>query len=401
MPGVTAEVDRAAEVVVTYLDAAGEPQQLAADGLLAVCIQHELDHLIGTLYVDRLGRLEREAVLLEYAAVGRDEEPAAGDDAAGDETPSALSSLRVVFMGTPDFAVPTLETLYALGCQVVGVVSQPDRPKGRGRKLQHTPVAACARRHRTPLFQWARLNNESYQTLSELAPDVAVVVAYGKILPARYLSLPTHGCLNVHASILPALRGAAPIQWAVINGHTETGVAVMYMDEGMDTGDVALMRRTPIGPDETAGDLHDRLSILGAEVLNDAVRRMVADTLPRTTQAHEEATYAPRLTKSLGEIDWGRDAQTIHNLVRGVSPWPGAYISRPDGPLKVHAARVATGEGTPGTVLGHDPDGPRIACGEGALTLTRLQRPGKRPVDGDDFLRGGGLALGESVGAHE
>ena len=171
----------------------------------------------------------------------------------------------------------------------------------------------------------------------------------------------------------------------------------MYMDEGMDTGDVALMRRTPIGPDETAGELHDRLCVLGAEALGDAIRQLVAGSLPRTIQLHEEATYAPRLTKSLGEIDWCKDAQSIHNLVRGVSPWPGAYIARSEGPLKVHAARVAEGEGTPGTVLGHDPDGPRVACGEGALTLTRLQRPGKRPVDGGDFLRGGGLAVGDCL----
>jgi len=313
----------------------------------------------------------------------------------------SLSSLRVVFMGTPDFAVPTLEAIYALGCQVVGVVSQPDRPKGRGRRLQHTPVAACARRHGTPLFQWPRLNNESYRTLTDLAPDVAVVVAYGKILPARYLNLPAHGCLNVHASILPSLRGAAPIQWSVINGDSETGVAVMYMDEGMDTGDVALMHRTPIGPDETAGELHDRLCLLGAETLGEALQHLVAGTLPRTSQRHDLATYAPRLTKTLGAIDWGHDAQTIHNLIRGVSPWPGAYIKRADGPLKIHRSRIADGEGLPGTVLQHDVDGPRVACGRGALTLTRLQRPGKRPVDGDDFLRGGGLTVGMVLNHHE
>ena len=308
-----------------------------------------------------------------------------------------LDGLRVVFMGTPDFAVPTLEAIYGLGCEVVGVVSQPDRPKGRGRQVHPTPVAACALRRGSPVFQWARLNDESYQTLRGLAADVTVVVAYGKILPQRYLRLPPHGCLNVHASVLPELRGAAPIQWAVMRGHTETGVTVMYMDAGMDTGDVALIRRTPIGADETAGALHDRLCLLGAEALGESLVRLADGSLPRTPQEHESATYAPRLTKAQGRVRWNESATAVHNLIRGVAPWPGAFIERQGGPLKLHRARLSQGEGLPGCVIAHDPDGPRIACGRSAITLTRLQRPGKRPVDGGDYLRGGGLAVGEMV----
>ena len=178
-----------------------------------------------------------------------------------------ISEMRVVFMGTPAFAVPSLEGLYGIGCNVVAVVSQPDRPKGRGRQLQPTPIAAVARRKGTRLFQWARLNNESYEQITALKPDLIVVVAYGKILPKRYLEIPRLGCLNVHASLLPRLRGAAPIQWSVIGGDTVTGVSIMRLDEGMDTGDVAEMVSTPIGRDETAGQLHDRLSLLGVEPL--------------------------------------------------------------------------------------------------------------------------------------
>ncbi len=303
------------------------------------------------------------------------------------------ADLRVVFMGTPDFAVPTLERLFALGCQVVGVVSQPDRGKGRGRKVQRTPVAACADAHGAAVFQWPRLRNESYEALSALRPDLCVVVAYGKILPKRYLDLPQHGCLNVHASILPALRGAAPIQWAVIRGHARSGIAVMRMDEGMDTGDVALMRETAVGPDETAGELHDRLSVLGAHALGEAVEQLCRGELTFSEQDPAKATMAPRLKKEDGRIDWAWPAQVVHDRVRGTSPWPGAF----SGELKVHATRIAEGAGAAGTIIALDPDGPRVACGEGAVTLTRLQRPGRKAVSGADYLRGYPLETGALI----
>ncbi len=312
--------------------------------------------------------------------------------------PLRPADLRVVFMGTPDFAVPCLEALLDVGCDVVGVVSQPDRPKGRGRKLQRTPVAACADAHGVPVFQWPRLRNASYRALADLKPDLMVVTAYGKILPQRYLDLPRFGCINVHASLLPKLRGAAPIQWAVVRGHPQTGVAIMQMDAGMDTGDVGLMRALPIGPDETAGELHDRLSALGGAALTEAIERLCAGTLRFEPQDHAQATMAPMLSKADGRIDWSAPAQAVHDRVRGLSPWPGAYVRRAEGPFKIHRTRLAEGEGPPGTVIGHDPDGPRVACGAGAVTLLRVQRPGRRAISGADLLNGDPPAIGDRLG---
>ena len=311
--------------------------------------------------------------------------------------PSKPSDLRVVFMGTPDFAVPCLETLLGLGCQVVGVVSQPDRRKGRGRKVVRTPVAACADAHGVPVHQWPRLRNISYETLKGLAPDLMVVTAYGKILPQRYLDLPRFGCINVHASLLPKLRGAAPIQWSVVRGHRRTGVAIMQMDAGMDTGDVALMLEADIGPDETAGELHDRLSVLGGQALRQAIERLCAGTLVFAAQDHDGATLAPMLKKSDGVLDWSAPARAVHDRVRGLSPWPGAYVPRDEGPLKIHRTRVVEGEGVPGTVIAHDPDGPRVACGEGAVVLLRVQRPGRKAVSGADLLNGSPLPVGSRL----
>ncbi len=308
-----------------------------------------------------------------------------------------LDELNLVFMGTPEFAVPSLERLIALGCQIKGVVSQPDRRRGRGRKLCQTPVAACASRHGLPLYQWPRLNNESYRSLQALKPQLMVVVAYGKILPRRYLELPTFGCLNGHASLLPKLRGAAPIQWAVIRGHRETGISIMRMDPGMDTGDVALMRSCPIAPQESAGSLHDRLMLLSAEALEEALITLCAGQLEFQPQDHSQATMAPMLSKEHGRILWERSAQEIHDQIRGMYPWPGAWIQRPQGPLKIHAARVVEGKGQPGEIICCDPDGPRIACGEGALVLERVQRPGRRACSGASFLCGEQLSLGTKL----
>jgi methionyl-tRNA formyltransferase len=299
------------------------------------------------------------------------------------------SELSVVFMGTPDFAVPTLDAVLEAGFPVRAVVSQPARPAGRGRKVKQTPVGARAEAEGIPLFQWPRLNNHSYATLSEFAPDVCVVVAYGKILPRRYLELPRFGCLNVHASVLPKYRGAAPIQWAVIRGEATSGVSIMRLDEGMDTGDVARVVQTPIGPDETAGELHDRLAPMGAQALVEVLSGLCDGTTVFTPQDHTRATEAPRLSKDDGRIDWSRPAAELHDRVRGTHPWPGAWFEWAGEPFKVHRTRRADGGGSPGEVLGHEPDGPRIACGDGALVLTRVQRPGRGPVAGADFLRGG------------
>lgn len=303
-----------------------------------------------------------------------------------------LEQCRVVFMGTPDYAVPTLAALQAR-TRVVGVVSQPARPKGRGQQVEQTPVGAFAEAHGLPLFQWPRLSNESYAALQALAPDLIVVVAYGRILPQRYLDLPPQGCINGHGSLLPALRGAAPIQWAVIEGHAETGVSIMKMDAGMDTGPVALERALPIGPDETAASVFSRMAVLTAEAMVEFLEN------PGTfvDQDHSRATHARPLTKEDGLLDWSAPATAVHNRVRGTWPWPGAWFLRGGEPWKVHATRLLTdaaSDAEPGTVLAHAPDGPVVACGRGAVVLTRLQRPGRNALDGKAFLLGEALPPG-------
>ena len=310
-------------------------------------------------------------------------------------------SLRVVFMGTPEFAVPGLAAVLEHGCEVVAVVSQPSKPVGRGLQVQPPPVAAFAAERGLPVFQWPRLSNESYDALSALRPDLCVVIAYGKILPKRYLELPRHGCLNVHASLLPRGRGAAPIQWAVLDGDARTGVCVMRMEEGLDTGPVAHVVETPIGPDETSGELHDRLAALGAQALRHTLAALERGPLSFAPQPEEGVTYARRLEKADGRLDWSWSAQRLHDRVRGAHPWPGAFIDRPEGPLKVLSARVWTHPVAPGahqvgSVLAHAPDGPVVACADGALVLTRLQRAGRKVVTGAEFMRG---ALDCAVGA--
>ncbi|MGK0360318.1 MAG: methionyl-tRNA formyltransferase [Bradymonadia bacterium] len=320
-------------------------------------------------------------------------------------TDRAPTDLKILFMGTPDFAVATLEAVIALGCQVVGVVSQPARRKGRGRKIEQTPVGACAEKNGLPLFQWPRLNNASFKALSALEPDLCVVVAYGKILPQRYLDLPRFGCFNGHASLLPALRGAAPIQWSVIRGHAEAGATIMQMDAGMDTGDMSLTVRTPIGPDETAGGLHDRLAPMTAAAMTDAITRLCAGTLEFSAQDHTQATMAPMLSKTDGAIDFGQTAQAVHDRVRGMHPWPGAWVQRGDEVWKIKGTRICArpdDAGTvagalPGTVLEYAEDGPVVACGDGAVVLTVLQRPGKRAQDGGEFMRGNPMPIGTVI----
>jgi len=317
---------------------------------------------------------------------------------------------RVLFMGTPEFAVPALSALLAWGAEVVGVVSQPDRPKGRGQLLQRTPVAARADEAGVPVFQWPRLSDESYGALRALAPDLAVVVAYGKLLPRRYLALPRWGCVNLHASLLPAYRGAAPIQWSVIRGERRAGVSVMRLDEGMDTGGVALRRALEVGPRETAGELHDRLARLAAEALREALDAWVAAPLSFEAQDEAGATHAPMLAKEDGLLRWERPAPALASLARGVHPWPGAYVELPEGALKVHACEDVCEEELlrahphaaalpPGAVVEAGGAGPLVRCGEGALRLTRVQRPSRAAVSGADFCRGYPLRPGAPLSA--
>ena len=305
--------------------------------------------------------------------------------------------MRVVFMGTPDFAVPCLNALLKSTVTVVGVVSQPDRPKGRGRRIIATPVAAAARNAGCPLFQWPRLNQESYETLGSLDADLFVVVAYGKILPARYLVLPTHGCWNVHASVLPQLRGAAPIQWALINGMSTTGVSLMKLDEGMDTGPVAHVNKLDILPTETAATLHDRLSLLGAQTLEEGLELMQTNALTFTAQNHEDATHARPLSKTDGRVDWTQSAQTIYQRYQGMTPWPGCTVDGRSEQLKLISLEPIEGHGIPGEVLNLDKRGVRVATGSGALLIKSIQRPNRKPVSGIEYARALNLEIGQQL----
>ncbi|RMF93661.1 MAG: methionyl-tRNA formyltransferase, partial [Nitrospinota bacterium] len=245
-------------------------------------------------------------------------------------------SLRIIFMGTPQFAVPSLEALLSSPHTVLTVVTQPDRPRGRGQRVTVSPVKAVAQKHRVPVIQPTTLRDrELYAYFRSLRPDIMVVVAYGKFLPASLLTLPPRGCINVHASLLPRLRGAAPINWALIRGETETGITIMQMNERMDAGDILLQRAIPIGERDTAQTLHDRLAPLGAECLQEALRLIEEGKAVFRPQEERYATYAPRLKKEDGHIDWTRRARDLYNLIRGVIPWPGAYTFRQGSRLKI------------------------------------------------------------------
>lgn len=306
-------------------------------------------------------------------------------------------SLNIVFMGTPDFAVPCLARILKDGHRVRGVLSQPDRPRGRGYGLRPTPVKELALRHSLPVFQPESLRGPSaLELLRSLAPDVAVVVAYGKLLPPALLAVPLLGCVNVHASLLPRLRGAAPIQWSVINGDRETGVTTMYLAEEMDTGDMILQRRTPIGESETAGELFSRLSSLGADCLSETLALLEAGTAPRTPQDPTLATYAPMIAKQDGALDFTLPPERLRNLVRGLNPAPCAWTRMAGKLLKVHEVRVVEGfRGEPGEIL--DAKRLLVACGGGAVELLRVQPEGKGVMDGAAFICGHRGAAGQKL----
>ncbi|MEA3464493.1 MAG: methionyl-tRNA formyltransferase [Thermodesulfobacteriota bacterium] len=309
-------------------------------------------------------------------------------------------SIRTVFMGTPDFALSTLAGLIDLELNMVGVFTQPDRPKGRGKKLAAPPVKELAAKHGIPVFQPQRLRDEeAVVQVAELAPDLIVVVAYGQILPQSVLDIPKYGCINVHASLLPRHRGAAPINKAIIDGDQIAGVTTMMMDIGLDTGDMLVKHSVDIFPQETAGQLHDRLAKLGCEAMVETVARLCAGTLKRESQDDSQSTYASMMKKEDGRIDWQQDAATIHNLVRGLDPWPGAYTTLEGETLKVADTRVCEGSGVSGTVLHADGDGVIVACGDGALKIDGLQLPGKKRLCAADFLRGRTLEVGTQLGS--
>ena len=309
-------------------------------------------------------------------------------------------TIRTVFMGTPDFALATFEGLIEAGCNLVGVYTQPDRPKGRGNKLAAPPVKELAVKHGLPVFQPPKLRApEVVEQLRGLRPELIVVVAYGQILPQAVLEIPRYGCINVHASLLPKYRGAAPINQAIIDGETETGVTTMLMDAGLDTGDMLVKCRIAIDANETAGQLHDRLAMLGREAMAETLKRLCAGKLVAEKQDDSLSCYAPMLKKEDGLIDWRQSATRVHNLVRGLDPWPGAYTRLGTEVLKIAATRVDPQlSGPPGTVLRAAADGVRIACGDGALVIGELQLPGKKRLPAGDFLRGRELPTGTRVG---
>jgi methionyl-tRNA formyltransferase len=310
-----------------------------------------------------------------------------------------MARLRLVFMGTPEFACPTLQRLIERGEEVIAVVTQPDRPKGRGQQLTPPPVKVLAETNGIVVLQPAKVRAPEFiEVMKGLAPDLIVVVAFGQILPKALLDIPRHGCINVHASLLPRYRGAAPINWCIINGETESGVTIMQMDVGLDTGDMLVKKATPIDPDEDSSSLHDRLAAIGAEALAETLDLLLAEKLVPEKQDDALSCYAPMLKKEDGLIDWGTGAQAIKNLVRGVTPWPGAFTRLDGKTVKVCRVAVAEGTGTPGTVLRADRQGLEVACGSGSILIEELQLEGRKRLAATEFLAGYKIEPGTVLG---
>ena len=306
--------------------------------------------------------------------------------------------MRILFMGTPDFAVPSLEALIQAGHTICGVFTQPDKPKNRGMKLQAPPVKECAMAHDIPVFQPVKLRDgTALAQIQELAPELIVVAAYGRILPDDILAAPPKGCINVHSSLLPNYRGAAPINWAVLNGDKETGVTIMHMAHDLDAGDIISQAATPIDPDETVVALHDRLAELGAQLLVETVAQIEAGTATRTPQDHDKATLAPMLGRELSPMDFTRTARQLHDQVRGLIPWPAAVTTLGDKRCKVFQTVVPEEQthAAPGTVLAAGKEGLAVACGKGTvLRLEEIQPDGGKRMKAADYLRGHPIAVG-------
>ncbi|MBQ8072831.1 MAG: methionyl-tRNA formyltransferase [Clostridia bacterium] len=303
--------------------------------------------------------------------------------------------MRVVFMGTPDFAVPSLEKLIAEGHQVAGVFTQPDRPRGRGNRLMPSPVKVCAEAHAIPVFQPEKIRRDGAADLRALAPELCVTAAFGQILSQEILDIPPRGNVNVHASLLPRHRGSAPIAWAILQGDRTAGVTTMMMDRGIDTGDMLLKAETEIGETETCGELTERLSRIGAELLAETLRRMEAGTLPRIPQDESRMTYDPMLDKTMGRADFSLTAREMAGRINGLNPWPCVSVSLDGGQLKLLRAKAADGAGHPGEVIAADPkQGLVIACGEKTVRILELQAPGGKKMKAEDYLRGHGIVPG-------
>lgn len=320
-----------------------------------------------------------------------------------------MRRFRLAFMGTPDFAVPSLDALMAGPDEVVAVVTQPDRPKGRGRKIASSPVKQRAQAKGLPVLQPEKVRGDEGEAfraeLASMSLDLVVVAAFGQILPLEVLELPALGCVNVHASLLPRWRGASPIQWAIAEGDDETGVSIMQMDVGLDTGPVILERRTPIEPEETGGELHDRLSLLGAEALTEALNLIRHGEADPTPQDDRRSTYAPMLTKEHGRLDFGMSAEELERRVRAFDPWPGAFTWIGEEQVKVVRAEVVESHregcdegdlssGEPGAIVGASEKGIDIACAFGVLRIMELRPQGKRSMPARAFVAGRSSLLG-------
>lgn len=315
--------------------------------------------------------------------------------------------MKLVFMGTPDFAVGTLQEVVKAGHKVLGVVTQPDKPKGRGKTLQPTPVKAAAQELGIAVYQPKSIKTPEFvETLRKLQPEAIVVVAFGQLISREILELPPHGCLNVHASLLPKYRGAAPVQWAVLCGEIESGVTVMRMDEGLDTGDMLAKASVPLAPDETGGSLFDKLSVLGAKLLAETLGKLEKGEITAEVQPADSPTpYAAMIQKSMGSIDWQKDADEIERLTRGLDPWPGTFTHFKGKTLKIFKVRLCSPEDSenqkeavPGQVLDAGAEGISVKCGQGCLRIEELQLEGKKRMPAADFLRGCRIEAGDILG---
>ncbi len=310
--------------------------------------------------------------------------------------------MKVVFLGTPDFSVGTLEAIYKSKHELLAVVTQPDKPSGRGEKMTFSPVKQFALEHGIKVLQYDKIRAQGIEDLKALAPDIMVTCAYGQILSQEIIDIAPHGIINVHASLLPKYRGAAPIQWAILNGDKETGVTIMQTEAGIDCGDIIAVKKTPIGEDETAGELFERLSLIGADLLVETLDKIEAGTATYTKQNHELASHVKMLKKSDGMLDFKKNCETLVNFVRGMNPWPCAYTALKGKTLKVYKAvkadNVNTDEKKCGEILFADSkNGFVVACGDGALRLVSVQIEGKRRMNDTEFVIGQRIDLSERI----
>lgn len=305
--------------------------------------------------------------------------------------------MKILFMGTPDIASGCLQKLIDEKYDVIGVVTQPDKQVGRGKKIVFSPVKQIAIENNLPIYQPQRAKEESFvNEIKELNPDVIVVVAYGQILSKEFLQIPQQGCINVHVSLLPKYRGAAPINWVIINGEEKTGVSTMFMDEGLDTGDVILQSEFDLDNEITAGELHDKMTIEGAKLLCETLDLIKEGKAKRTPQNHEEFSYAPIMDKNLGHIDFTKSARKIHNLVRGVNPWPSAYTTYMDKKMKVWKTKILNEKSSkePGTILKVDKEGIRVSTKDNVILISEIQMPNKKRMEVKEFIKGNNLEVG-------